>query len=306
MINYGRIFVPQDYGLEYSKSPQAMVFDDFVRIYFSYCIPDGDKLISRVAYVDFDKTFNTILNVSKTVISDGKLGTYDEHGIFPFSPFWDGKEIKALISGWTRRVSVSADSGIGLAISSDGGKTFERYGDGPIMTACLDEPYLVDDGFLVVADDGTYVMYYIFGTNWANYGTNEPERTYRIGIAKSKNLLDWERSGRQILMCKSLGEAQALPTVLKHNGRWHMAFCYRDTVGFRENSKNAYRIGYASSTDMWNWDRDDSKISIPIEGWCAEMQCYPNLFEMDGGIYLLYNGNHFAKEGFGLIKLEGL
>ena len=42
--NYGRIFIPQDYGLEYCKSPQAIVFDEFVRIYFSYCVPDGKNL----------------------------------------------------------------------------------------------------------------------------------------------------------------------------------------------------------------------------------------------------------------------
>ena len=50
--DYGRIFIPQDYELEYAKSPQAVVFDDFVRIYFCYCVPDGVKLISRVGFAD--------------------------------------------------------------------------------------------------------------------------------------------------------------------------------------------------------------------------------------------------------------
>lgn len=303
-MNYGRIFIPLDYGLEYCKSPQAIVFDAYVRIYFSYCIPDGDKLKSRVGFVDYEKTFKKILKVSKDVISDGKLGTFDEHGIFPFSPFRDGDDIKALTSGWTRRQSVSADSGIGLAVSSDGGNTFERYGDGPVMSACLNEPYLVDDGFVVTTDDGTYVMYYIFGTNWADYGTGQPERTYRIGIARSKNLLDWERNGKQVIECKSEDEAQALPSVIYKNGIWHMVFCYRNTVGFRENASNAYHIGYAFSKDMWNWERNDARIRIPLEEWCREMQCYPNLFEMDGDVYLLYNGNHFGEKGFGLMKLE--
>lgn len=72
--HYGRIFVPQDYGLEYCKSPQAIVFDDFVRIYFSYCVPDGKKLISRVGFADFDKNFKNVIKVSTEVISDGVLG----------------------------------------------------------------------------------------------------------------------------------------------------------------------------------------------------------------------------------------
>ena len=36
------------------------------------------------------------------------------------------------------------------------------------------------------------------------------------------------------------------------------------------------------------------------------MQCYPNVFEMDNEIYMLYNGNAFGKYGFGLAKLEGI
>jgi hypothetical protein len=34
------------------------------------------------------------------------------------------------------------------------------------------------------------------------------------------------------------------------------------------------------------------------------MMCYPHLFRLDGRIALLYNGNNFGKEGFGLAMLE--
>ena len=304
--NYGRIFIPQDYGLEYCKSPQAIVFDEFVRIYFSYCVPDGKKLISRTGFVDFDKKFKKIRKVSKDVMPDGVLGAFDEHGIFPFSPFLDGTQIKAITSGWTRRQSVSTDAALGLAVSNDAGETFKRYGDGPVMAATVNEPYLVADGFVVKSDEYGYLMYYIFGTDWADYDeADQPERTYKIAIAQSDNLLDWKRDGKQIIESRFPGEAQALPTVIYWKGCWHMAFCYRHTVGFRNDSSHAYRIGYASSLDMWNWKRDDSKIKIPLEDWCNEMQCYPNLFKMDGNLYFLYNGNHFAQNGFGLMKLEG-
>ncbi len=304
-VNYGRIFIPQDYGLEYCKSPQAIVFDEYVRIYFSYCVPDGRKLISRAGFADFDKRFKTVLNVSKDVIPDGVLGAFDEHGIFPFSPFRDRGQIKAITSGWTRRQSVSTDSGLGLAVSSDEGKTFKRYGDGPVMTAALNEPYLVTDGFVVRSEKYGYMMYYIFGTDWAVYDdSSQAERTYRIAVAQSDNLLEWKRDGKQVIQSKFPQEAQALPSVIYWHDRWHMVFCYRHTVGFRNDSSHAYHIGYASSKDMWHWDRDDSRIKIPLADWCYEMQCYPNLFEMDGELYLLYNGNHFGKNGFGLMKLE--
>jgi hypothetical protein len=33
------------------------------------------------------------------------------------------------------------------------------------------------------------------------------------------------------------------------------------------------------------------------------MQCYPHVFECDGKVYLLYNGNEFGRYGFGLAEL---
>ena len=35
------------------------------------------------------------------------------------------------------------------------------------------------------------------------------------------------------------------------------------------------------------------------------MLCYPNVFECDGNVYLLYNGNEFGRHGFGVAVLEG-
>lgn len=307
--NFGRIFIPQEYGLEYSKSPQAIVYENFVRIYFSYCEPDGEKLISRVGFADYDKEFKSVLRVSKNVISDGILGAFDEHGIFPFSPFRDGSKIRAVISGWTRRQSVSVDSALGLAESEDGGETFHRIGDGPVLAASLNEPYLIADGFIVRQDENKYLMYYIFGTGWAEYEeSDQPERTYKIAVAESENLIDWKRNGIPVIKHKFEMEAQALPTVVRgeKDRMWHMLFCYRHTVGFRDSSSRGYRIGYAGSEDMRNWKRDDTKIKIPVEDWNREMQCYPSLFKMDGCIYMLYNGNHFGRNGFGLVKLEEL
>ena len=54
-----------------------------------------------------------VLNVSdKQVISLGELGAFDEHGIFPFNVTSIGNELFAYTSGWSRRVSVSVETGI--------------------------------------------------------------------------------------------------------------------------------------------------------------------------------------------------
>ena len=73
-----------------------------------------------------------MLRVSdEPVIELGKLGCFDEHGIFPMNVLRHDGRIYGYTSGWTRRVSVSVDTGIGLAFSPDDGWTFQRIGDGP-------------------------------------------------------------------------------------------------------------------------------------------------------------------------------
>ncbi|MEO6364767.1 MAG: hypothetical protein ABIO38_01780, partial [Luteimonas sp.] len=167
----GRIFDPTDFALpngceEFAQSPQALVFDDCVRIYFSsrQRDPRNGKYLSHICFADFDKTFQRVLRVSDAqVIPLGKLGCFDEHGIFPMNVLRHEGRIFGYTSGWTRRVSVSVDTGIGLAFSDDDGLTFNKTGDGPVLTASLHEPCLVGDPFVQV-HEGLFHMWYIFGT----------------------------------------------------------------------------------------------------------------------------------------------
>ncbi|HEX5329502.1 hypothetical protein [Sulfuricurvum sp.] len=311
----GKIFDPLEHKLYedyigYAQSPQVLVFEDFVRIYFSIRKEsENKKFVSHIQFIDMDKQFKKIINKSQhEVIATGALGCFDEHGIFPINVLRHNDKIYAYTSGWSRRVSVSVETSIGLAISRDNGSTFERVGSGPVLTASLNEPYLVVDGFVKVFDD-LFHMWYIYGTDWVKVNESaEAERTYKIGHAVSKDGIFWEKEGRQIIQDKIDNECQALPTVIKIEERFYMFFAYRSTFDFRNNSNNAYRIGYAYSDDLVNWIRDDENVGIDVssEGWDAEMISYPHVFECDKEIYMLYNGNHFGKNGFGIAKLENL
>lgn len=300
----GQIFSTKEYGISFAKSPQALVFDDFIRIYFSACKPDGAKLISYVCYIDYNIKQNKVLNFSDKVIDDGLLGCFDEHGIFPFSPVRIDNEIFAYTSGMSRRVSVSVDTGIGLAVSKDNGKTFKRMGNGPVLTSSLHEPFLVMDGF-VKKYDNTLHMWYIFGEKWKIFeGNAYPERVYKIGHAMSNDGINWQKTNKQIIKSKYEDEAQALPTVAKFNDKYHMMFCTRDANDFRTNHARSYKLGYATSNDLKNWQRNDSLAFASSGKWASEMACYPNLFEFEKKLYLLYNGNEFGKHGFGLAQLK--
>ena len=47
------------------------------------------------------------------------------------------------------------------------------------------------------------------------------------------------------------------------------------------------------------------RVSMSTPGdWDSDMLCYPHVFECDGQVYLLYNGNEFGRYGFGAAVLE--
>jgi len=312
----GKIFDPAQFALpngcvQFAQSPQTLVFDDFVRIYFSTRAvdPGNGKFLSHVAYVDMRHDLRTVIGVSAhTVIPLGELGCFDEHGIFPINPLRHNGAISAYTCGWTRRVSVSVDTGIGLAVSRDDGRTFERVGHGPVLGASLHEPFLVGDGFVRVIG-GIFHMWYIFGTGWKPLAEGAPpDRTYKIGHATSPDGVAWVKEEARRIIADRLGpdESQALPTVIAIGGRHHMFFCYRQSVDFRKNPDRGYRIGHAWSDDLVNWTRDDDdpRLEIGPGEWDSDMQCYPHVFECDGRVYLLYNGNEFGRHGFGAAVLE--
>lgn len=312
----GKIFDPTQHQLfndckEFAQSPQTLVFDDFVRVYFSTRKkePTG-KFLSHIAYVDFDKSFQKVLNISKhQVIELGKLGCFDEHGIFPINPLRVDKKVYAYTCGWSRRVSVSVETSTGLAISEDDGKTFKKIGDGPVLTSSLKEPFLVGDSF-VKFYNGMFHMWYIFGTGWSvKPDDDQPARVYKIGYATSSDGINWTKEEGKCIIPNVIGddECQALPSVEFFNGKYHMFFCYRYSTGFRKIPERGYRIGYAHSTDLINWTRNDASTGIKtgeIAEWDSDMMCYPHVFLCDGKLHLLYNGNEFGKNGFGLAVLQ--
>lgn len=312
----GKIFDPTHFDLandchQFAQSPQALVYDDFIRIYFSTRSVDtkNDKFKSHIAFVDMKKNLQDVIKVSdKTVIKLGNLGCFDEHGIFPMNVLRHNDVLYGYTCGWNRRVSVSVDTAIGLAISHDNGLTFERIGEGPILAASVHEPYLVGDGF-VKFFNGVYHMWYIFGTGWKHFSENShPDRIYKIGHAVSKDGINWVKEEAIQIITDRLeeNESQALPTVICIDGTYHMFFCYRYSSDFRHNKNRGYRIGHAYSFDLKNWIRDDENplLGVSDEGWDSDMLCYPNVFECDGNVYLLYNGNEFGRYGFGLAVLQ--
>jgi hypothetical protein len=308
----GRVFVPQDvqdrpWLKEFAQAPATLVFDNFVRVYFS-CRPAPDengRYVSYSAYVDFDRRDLTrVVNIASAPILElGGVGTFDEFGTYPVSVIRRGKDVLAYYGGWTRCESIPFTVSIGEAVSHDNGESFEKLGAGPLLTCDINDPFVLS-GPKVRIFGSKWYLWYVAGTKWQRY-EGRSEAVYKIRMAASNDGLNWGRSGKDIIEDKlNMDECQASPDVIFYKGRYHMFFCYKHGLNFRNNDRG-YRIGYAVSDDLEHWTRDDAKAGIDISenGWDAQDISYPHVFELDGQVYMLYLGNQFGRYGFGLARL---
>ena len=310
----GKVFTPQDVSgriwlKEFAQAPSTLVFEDFVRVYFS-CRPQADEngqYVSYSAYVDLDRTdLFKIRHISEQpIMSLGGLGEFDEFGVYPVSVIRSGDEIRAYYAGWTRCESVPFNVAIGMATSRNGGDTFTKYGTGPILPYSPDEPFVMS-GPKIRRFNGTWYVWYIAGRKWKKIdGRAEP--VYKIRMASSADGIHWIKVNKDLILSRiEEDEAQASPDVFFANGKYHMFFCYRRSSHYR-GKENGYRIGYASSINLIDWVRDDSKSGIDVSdaGWDSEMVSYPHVFALDGKIYMFYLGDQVGRYGFGLASLDG-
>lgn len=310
----GKVFTPQEvegrsWLKEFAQAPATLVFDDFVRVYFS-CRPARDsngQYVSYTGYVDFDRrNLHKIIRVSdKPIIQLGELGTFDEFGTYPTSIIRSGNDVLAYYGGWTRCESVPYNVAIGLAKSVDGGETFSRLGSGPVLSYSIDEPMTVS-GPKIRRFNNQWYLWYVAGNKW-KVVDGRPESIFKIRMATSADGSHWtKRNVNLIEPVLEEDECQASPDVLYYENKYHMFFSYKYSSNFR-STERGYRIGYASSNDLGDWVREDLKAGLGTSAdneWDNQSVAYPHVFELDDTLYMLYLGNDVGRFGFGLAVLE--
>jgi predicted GH43/DUF377 family glycosyl hydrolase len=308
----GSVFNPielkvNDWMQEYAQAPSTIIFINHVRVYFSSRqLPDANgQYISRLAYIDLkrDNLFEIINSCKKPILPLGERGTFDEFGSYPASVIRIGEDIRVYYAGWTRCESVPFNAAIGLAISYDQGDTFNKVGSGPVLSYSPDEPFVLGSPKIRRFNNKWY-LWYTAGKKWIK-NDSKPEPVYKIRMAQSEDGINWIKIGKDLLeSVLEEDECQASPDVFFYRGTYHMFFCYRFNLNFREPGRS-YRIGYASSSDLINWSRDDQMAGIELskDGWDSKSISYPHLFELDNKVFMLYQGNEMGKYGFGLAQM---
>jgi predicted GH43/DUF377 family glycosyl hydrolase len=295
---------------EYSQVPTPVWLNDHYRIYFTTRhYPNIDNLpISSIAYVDLKTdNFGEIKDISKyPVLQHGELGSFDEFGQMPADIIKiDDSTYFMYYTGWSRTSSVPYQTSIGLAVSKDNCNSFQKIFNGPILGINKYDPILVN-GPSVIKDENCFHMFYSSATRWVDVN-GKKEVYYYIKKATSTNGIDWDTNNNFCLKTIIEDEVQNAPRVSKIGNMYHMWFCYRQALNFRDDTNAGYTLGLAISKDLENWERmPQNSIGIckSESGWDSEMMCYPYLIVENNKLVLLYNGNYFGKSGFGYAETE--
>ncbi len=263
------------------------------RVYFA---GRDDVNRSHVGFFDIDlENPATVLRVSEEpVLVPGPLGHFDDHGVYAASAVRHDGKIYLYTIGWNpgvRRPLFYAS--IGLAISTDGGHSFEKYGRVPIMARSNYDPCLVTSP-MVLKEGERWRMWYVSGYGWDEVN-GALHSYYHIKYAESDDGIHWVRNGVVCLDNSSPEEKNVARCCVLKDGD-----CYRAWYSYSRGQ--GYRIGYADSPDGIHWTRKDDEIGIELsaEGWDSEALTYPYVIRHNGKYYMFYNGNGFGRDGIGL------
>jgi hypothetical protein len=296
-IKKGLIFEINNHQ-KWMKTHAALPFSDQIKdqIYRIYFSTRNNRNKASVGFIERDFENGKTLKISKkAVLSPGKLGTFDENGVMG-SCIVNKKNKKFLYyTGWGSSKSTPFEWSIGLAISENNGKTFEKISDGPIISKNSHDPYFVGSP-TVIFDKNRWKMWYISTKGWKK-SKKELTAPYYLKYAESKDGEEWKLNDDIAINVskKEIGLGRA--SVIKEDKIYKMWYAYATTK---------YRIGYAESIDGKKWKRMDKKAGINVSknGWDSESIEYPFVFNYKKKKMMLYNGNNFGKTGFGYAVYE--
>lgn len=298
----GMVYRPagnQWWARNYAHLPTADVLDDkVIRVYFASL---DENRFGRIGFADVAADDpRTVFHVTEEpILHLGQRGTFDDCGVTPSCLVTIGNEKYLYYIGWQRCETVPYMLFVGLAISRDGGATFEKYSRVPVLDRTADEPFS-RSAPCVLKRDGFFEMWYWTCVYWVS----SPEETHYYNVIKRAGSLDsvhWSSDNQACITPAGPNDySVGRPWVIREDGLWKMWYSIRSC------SAPKYRIGYAESENGMEWKRRDDLVGIAASntGWDSEMICYPCVVDAGGRRYMFYNGNGHGRTGFGCAVLE--
>jgi hypothetical protein len=228
------------------------------------------------------------------VLDLGETGTFDMDGVsYPWI-VENGTELWMYYVGWNRLGGeIPFRTQVGLAISKNGGRSFERFTRAPLLPLTDTEP-IGSGSVWVEPAAGRWRMFYTNFLRWERQPAR-PRHLYHIREAYSADGITWDRPGRTVVDLIPPDEyALCAPDVHNLNGRRTLYFTARG---------DRYRLFAAHQAADGRWRRAPHGLNISPSDFDSEMQCYPRTLDFGGTHNLLYSGNGYGRAGIGYAEL---
>jgi len=287
----GLIFRPtgaQDWAVTHGMVPAPLQLDG--SHYRIYCASRNRDNQSSIGFIEVDlRQPERVLRVSEEpVLKPGKLGCFDDNGVLPSCAVrLDGQTVYLYYIGFKPGGTTRMDLFGGLAISTDGGLSFQRYSQAPVLDRCRTNPYINTAPWACRISETEWVLYYVSGVEWVHRDLPR----YNIQRATSADGIHWDRPGQVAIDFADGEDALARPYVWRlADGSWRMLF---------SSKGETYRTQSAVSPDGITWTREprgewfESSETGPDSGMVA----YPALLSWEGTDAVYYNGNDYGKDG---------
>ncbi len=270
--------------------------DDLIRVYAGFRDADG---VSRIGYVDVRADDPaTIVRVSAEPVLDiGRAGCFDDNGVILGDLVDAPGGLHMFYVGFQRVARAKFLAFSGLAVSGDGGNSFRRTQETPIMDRAPGRS-TIGAVHSVAYEDGRWRLWYAVGDDWETIG-GQPFPRYHIRHAETADPAAIPRADHVCLRAQGSEYRIGRPRVYRFGGRYVMYFTWGNRAG-------EYFPGIALSDDGIAWERRDEMLGIALSasGWDSRALCYPALFRRYDKLLMFYNGNDMGVDGFGVAEAD--
>jgi hypothetical protein len=271
--------------------------DELIRVYAGFRDVDG---VSRIGYVDVraDDPTDIVRVSAEPVLDIGRDGCFDDHGVILGDVVDAPDGLHMFYVGFQRVAKAKFLAFTGLAVSRDGGDSFQRVQETPILDRGPGRS-TIGAVHSAIYDNGRWRLWYAVGDDWETIDGRSFPR-YHIRHTATDDLLAIPREDQVCLLPQGTEYRIGRPRVYRVDGGYAMYFT-------RGNLTGEYFPGLAHSADGIAWERRDEALGIALStsGWDSRVICYPALIRGRGKLLMFYNGNDMGVDGFGVAEARG-
>lgn len=244
----------------------------------------------HIGWADFNKDWKNIAEPEKPCLTPRSKGDFDSSAVFmPCVVDPGAGDLRMYYAAHAEGPFPGPGSSAGVAISRDGGKTWEKRRQ--TLAATGDDASGVGTHCVWQDSDGWRMIYtHIMPVD------ADGEKRYFLKFATSNDGFQWERPSDNVALDIPT-TSSTRPCVWKHGDRYFM------TYTSRRRDYSGYRIRFADSDDGRKFTDRGQILDVNRESeWDNEMVCYAWVLpEQD---LLFYTGNNYGSKGLGVARLK--